>query len=325
MTRATRLLIALLAAVLLTGVPAPAHAFQVGIGDQKPGMFTDPLFTSLHIRKARLIVPWDVLSQGWQRAELDRWMRAAHSAKVRPLLAFGRSRRSGRERVLPTPGKLRHQFYLLRKRYPWVSEWATWNEANHCSQATCRRPALVARYYDMMVDACGHCRIIGAEVLDQPNMVAWIRAFRAAARHEPKIWGLHNYLDANRLRTIGTRRLLAHTKGQVWFTETGGIVHRTRKRKIRGFVESPSHAALATRWVFDKLVPLSGRITRVYLYHWDRHGPKDNWDSALLSPHGKPRPAFRVLARELRLEALRLKARAAARKAAAGRSTAGAS
>ena len=51
-------------------------------------------------------------------------------------------------------------------------------------------------------------------------------------------------------------------------------------------------------------MPLSRRITRVYLYHWNSvRGPK-TWDSALIGPTGQPRPAFRVLERELRAQGL---------------------
>ncbi len=293
--------------VLLTGLAvlipvSSASALSFGIADQKPAMFTDPLFHSLDIEKARLVVPWDVLSQQWQRDELDAWMTAAHTAKVRPLVSFGHSRREGHQRQLPSAERFRHEFGRLRHRYPWVTEWATWNEANHCSQPTCKRPKMVANYYDALVSACPKCTIVAAEVLDQPNMVEWINAFEAKAKHPAKVWGLHNYLDANRLRTQGTRALLAHTKGKVWFTETGGIVHRRKKRKIGGFTESPTHAAVATRWVFDELVPLSKRISRVYLYHWNPGGKNENWDSALLTPHGKPRPAFAVLKEQIKLE-----------------------
>ena len=52
-------------------------------------------------------------------------------------------------------------------------------------------------------------------------------AFRRHAHEvEPRYWGMHNYIDANRLRTTGTRRMLRAVKGQIWFTETGGIVAR---------------------------------------------------------------------------------------------------
>jgi hypothetical protein len=306
-------LIALCTAAAVLGGAAPAAALMFGIADQKPAMFSDPLFASLQIRKARIVVPWDVLSQGWQAQQLDAWMTAAHKAHVRPLVSFGRSRRADMVRRLPTARHLRREFLRLRARYPWVKEWATWNEANHCSQPTCRNPGTVARYYDVLRRACPSCTILAAEVLDQPNMVDWVHAFESHTKVRPRFWGLHNYIDANRMRTSGTRALLSATRGQIWFTETGGIVKRLKKRKIGGFTESPSHAGLATSWVFDRLVPLSSRITRVYLYHWNPGGPKENWDSALISPHGKPRPAFDVLRRELKLVAARAKQAAVAK------------
>ena len=46
------------------------------------------------------------------------------------------------------------------------------------------------------------------------------------ARGRRLIWGLHNYIDANRFRTTGTRSLLRAVPGEVWFTETGGLVVR---------------------------------------------------------------------------------------------------
>ena len=48
------------------------------------------------------------------------------------------------------------------------------------------------------------------------------------------------------------------------------------------FPESAAHAAMATRWVFEKLVPLSRRITRVYLYQWNA-AKGENWDSGLVN------------------------------------------
>ena len=133
-----------------------------------------------------------------------------------------------------------------------------------------------------------------------PNMTSWVKAFRRAAKVEPRYWGLHNYIDANRLRTTGTRRLLKAVKGQIWFTETGGIVSRTNRRKVT-FPESAEHAAKATRFLFDDLVPLSRRITRVYLYHWNSDpGPK-TWDSGAHRPDrqaaaGLPRAPARARA-----------------------------
>jgi hypothetical protein len=210
----------------------------------------------------------------------------------------------GRTRVLPRPEQLAHELRMLRRRYPWAKQFAAWNEANYCGEKTCHRPQLVAAYYRALKLACRGCTILAAELLDEPGMTTWVKAFIHKARLQPRYWGLHNYLDANYLRTSGTRALLRVTTGQIWFTETGGIVKRRNRSKIR-FTESPKHAATATRWVFDKLVPLSRRITRVYLFHWNPSTRHDSWDSGLVDVHLRPRPAYRVLVRELKALARR--------------------
>jgi hypothetical protein len=293
------LLVVALAVVALY-VPASGGALVVGIGDQKPEMFTDPLFEGLGIQHARLAVSWDAMEVDWERAEVDQWLDQARAAGVTPLIGFTHARGDDR-RVLPTPERFKYEFRQFRARYPWVTTFATWNEANHCGEPTCHRPSLVAAYYRAMTRECPSCTILAAEVLDMPNMASWVDAFqqhlRRAGSPRPRLWGLHNYIDANRMRTSGTRALLAHTVGHIWFTETGGIVERRNKHKV-GFPESPQHAAAATRWVFDKLVPLSRRITRVYLYHWNA-SRGDNWDSGLIDWRGRARPALGVVRLEM--------------------------
>src|SRR3954453_18214691 len=107
-------------------------------------------------------------------------------------------------------------------------------------------------YFDTLASACRGCDIVAADVLDTDDMPQWLRAFSKAAHHTPRIWGLHNYLDANRFRTTGTEAMLRTVKGQIWFTETGGLVHRAHGSSIH-FPDSRTHAAKATRWVLDTL------------------------------------------------------------------------
>jgi hypothetical protein len=305
--RARFVLLAAAAAATL-GAAAPAAALTVGIADNKPDMFFDPRFRTSGVEHARISIGWDALSSPWQTEQLDRWLNAARADGVDPLVSFGHSRTD--RRSLPTPERFLFEFRRFRARYPWVKEFATWNEANHCGEPTCHRPALVAAFYRNLRRDCPDCRILAAEVLDMPNMVRWVKAFRRRAREEPRYWGLHNYIDANRERTIGTRRMLKAVKGQVWFTETGGIVRRSNRRKVT-FPESAKHAATATTFLFKKLVPLSRRVTRVYIYHWNADATPTNWDSALIGPTGRVRPAFRVVARVLHRQAARRAARAA--------------
>jgi hypothetical protein len=297
MSRRLPLLFALLGVLAM---PASAYAIAIGIGDQKPDMFADSRFHALGIRYARYLVGWDSLTNKRQTRQIDTWMGAAHFSGVQPLVTFAHSLLANRRRVLPSPARFRHEFLRFRHRYPWVTTFATWNEANHCGEPVCHKPQLAAAYYNQMRSACPHCTLLAAEVLDEPNMVEWIQAFERKARGNKsrQIWGVHNYLDANRLRTVGTRRLLAHTRGLIWFTETGGIVKR-RNRSTITFPESAAHAAEATQWVFRRLVPLSPRITRVYFYNWNNPGGFQTWDSGLIASNGRARPAFDVLQREI--------------------------
>jgi hypothetical protein len=314
-------LVALLTCVLTAGcvaLPAAADALPVrvtvGIGDQKPGMFSDPLFRDLGVRDARIVVPWDVLTVEWQEREVDEWMQAANDSGSHVLVTFSHSRVEGRRRVLPSPERFKYEFKRFRARYPWAQAFAVWNEPNHCGEPTCHRPALVAAYYRKLRSACTSCTILAAEVLDMPNMTTWTRALRRALGFDPKYWGLHNYVDANRMTTERTRAFLRAVRGEVWLTETGGLVaRRNRRKETVGFTEGSRHAASVTRFVLDQMARVSPRITRVYLYHWDTRSRGDSWDSALIGPSG-PRPAFDVLVNRLAGQRARA-ARAAARQA----------
>ena len=215
---------------------------------------------------------------------------------MHPLISFEHSWIADRHRQLPSAAQLARQFRVLHARYPWVTDFATWNEANYCGQPTCHSAVLVAAYYRQMRRICPACNVLAAELLDVPGMVAWVRDLRRALGYEPGIWGLHNYIGANRLQSASTQALLSATHAQIWFTETGGVVAR-HNHSAHDFPESPAHAAVVTRFVFDRLVPLSTRIARVYLYQWNaathraRAAPIP-WDSALIGPRGAPRPGL---------------------------------
>lgn len=294
----TRVVAVTLAAMAVAAGAAPAaHArAAIGIGDQKAEMFDDPRFLTLGIRFARLSVAWDAMDHGWQRTEIDAWMRAARRARVQPLVTFGHSRTE--RRSLPKPSRFKYEFRRFRDRYPWVDTFATWNEANHCGEPTCNRPQLVAAYWKAMRRECRDCTLLAAELLDMPNMRRWAKDFRRAAGREPAVWGLHNYVDANRFRRTSTRDLLRTVKGDVWLTEVGGLVRRDNKSRIP-LNESPQHAVRALSWLFEKIVPLSPRIERVYIYHWRAGGPKETWDSALFTPGGRPRDAYGIVKRQI--------------------------
>jgi Glycosyl hydrolase catalytic core len=308
-----RTLCAAVAAAALLAVPAAAHAASplvIGIGEQNASIFASKPWYQLGARDVRFIVAWDALHVRWQRDETDAYMAAAENAGARVLLGFGhaRSPRKSRRKTLPSPKRFRKEFLRFRRRYPFIKSYLTWNEANQRGQPTWNHPRVVGRYYDVLRNNCPGCTIVGPSVLDTLAMPAWVKQVERAARHRIGIWALHNYIDANRFRTSGTKSLLRATKAKIWFTETGGLVRRDNGSRIE-FADSKTHAVKATRWVF-KLARLSPRVRRVYIYSWSAPGRRATWDSALLDRHGRPRPAVKVVRTYVR------RSRAAARHAA---------
>jgi hypothetical protein len=275
------------------------HALVVGIGEQHPTMFGDSRFHALDVRYARLSIGWNALESRSESRAIATWLRDAHADGVHPLISFEHSWIAHRHHQLPSAAQFARQFRALHARYPWVTDFAVWNEANYCGQPTCHSPGLVAAYYRQVRAACPSCNVLASELLDVPGMVTWVGEVRHALGHEPGIWGLHNYIGANRLSTASTKGLLGATHAQIWFTETGGVVAR-HNHSAHDFPESAAHAAKVTRFVFNRLIPLSPRITRVYLYQWNAGANRrEPWDSGLIGPHGTPRPAFWVLVQEL--------------------------
>jgi hypothetical protein len=293
----TVLLVSLLAtAVTIGGATAAQAKLAVGIADNKSDMFTDPRFTALKVKYVRVMVPYDAMHDFAQRTWLDGWMAGAKADGLTPLVTFDRSRK--RTSHNPSAAQMATSLKDVRKRYPFVKEFATWNEAN-----INKRPETVARWWLAMRKACPTCTILGADLLDRNNVGTWAQRFVKAAKRTPKAWGLHNYTDANTLKTVGTRKLLSAVKGAVWFTETGGVVSRNNGSGI-AFPTGASHAAKATKFVFSTLAKLSPRVQRAYLYHWntglgDLSTAADDddrtWDSGLIGPDDKPRPSLTVL------------------------------
>ena len=107
-----------------------------------------------------------------------------------------------------------------------MKTYSAWNEVNHASQPTYKKPGLAVRYYDVLrKDARKRkFKVMAADMLDTSNMARYLRSFLRKAKGSPRLWGLHNYQDVNRRTSADTRLMLAMVPGQVWLTETGGIV-----------------------------------------------------------------------------------------------------
>ena len=297
----TRLALALLLAITaVVALPAAADGrqlFTVGIGEQDEAFFADPRVEALGLRQARLIADYDLAASG----HYDAWMKAAWVGGFDVLVAF--NHHSRRPRRLPSVAGYKRMLRRFLRRYPWVRTLSAWNEANASYQPTGRRPRRAAQYYSAARSVCPDCTVVAADVLDRRGVYTWLRAFKRYVRGRPRLWGIHNYVDANRGRRrpgrSSTERLTRRLPGRVWVTETGGVVaFRRHANKRFSYHYNERRASRATGRVF-RLARASRRITRVYIYHWQAPAAFKSWDSGLVDYDGRARPALDAVRREI--------------------------
>lgn len=275
-----------------TTAPTSRAGLAVGIGDQGTALFTDPRFKSLRIDKARLVTAYDATRVRFERDLVDVWLSAARTAGVEPFVTFGHSRVNPKK--LPSVAEFRAAFRAFRARYPDVRVYAPWNEINHASQPTSDAPKRAAEYYNVVKAGCTECTVLAGDVLDQAGMGRYLKEYRRHLDGEPRIWGLHNYSDTNRFRDSGLRELLDTVPGDVWLTETGGIV-----RFGRSFPQDERRAARAVGYAL-RLARDNDRVKRLYLYNWTGSKRSDRFDSGLIAPDGTTRPGYDRLREAMR-------------------------
>jgi hypothetical protein len=305
-------LITLLVALILGAGPADAR-YRVGMAEQSVEMFSSPAWQELRLKRVRYLVPWDWARAG-QKAEVVRFMAAARAHRQDVLVTFTAhrgcfvGRRYSRSRACRAPSAraYRTAFRRFDNRFPWVRTYSAWNEVNHISQPTFTKPRLAVRYYRVLrlESHPRRLRVMAADVLDTSNMRRYVKSFLRLAPGRPHLWGLHNYQDVNHLTSVDTRTLLETVPGQVWLTETNGVVKVGNSSHFR---YSPSRAAARTRWMFrlagrynSRRRSLRSRITRLFVYQWFG-APRDaSFDAGLVDVGGTPRAAYYVVRRYTR-------------------------
>jgi hypothetical protein len=292
---------AALAVLLAFALAAPAAAFDLGgLSDQRPESIADArLRPELSMTGARLVVRWDAALV--EPGPVDAWLNVARARGLRPLVVFSRtldSRCPAQPCVLPTVAQFTQAFTAFRARWPFVTEFGPWNEANVLSQPTARSPQAAAQFYNAMVSACPSCTILGAELLDSTDAPGYVRAMAPFMATVPKAWGIHNYEDVNHLRTTGTDPLLAATTGEIWLTEGAGLVRYFDGQRVT-YPYDEARAADATRFMFDYVDSHLSRVTRLYYYGLKSTGPNQGFDTGLLRVDGTKRPAWDIVAARL--------------------------
>jgi hypothetical protein len=320
----SRLIIPLLTALVLIAAPAAASAVTIGISENSPGMFSDPLFQRLGVKFVRVVMSYNVMTSGDDEfARVSQYLAAAQAAGIEPLVTFEHARgdatlcnarRNFRRSVcrLPSAAEYERNVKAFLAAFPQVHVIAPWNEINHFTQPTSRSPKAAAGFTDIVRRDCPGCTIVAADVLDQADnprvarprfrkTIAYIKKFRRALKTKRTICGIHNYSDVNRFRATGTRTLIkALGCKQYWLTETGGVYKFGSfwSRKTRKGCRSPAACQLkATKYLFS-LVKSNRKVKRVYVYTW--FGAVTRRFDAGLVAHGKARPAYGEIAKRLR-------------------------
>jgi hypothetical protein len=280
---------------------ASAPTFRFGLADYEPSTFTDPRVRQLGIYLARDVVPWNAVLVPRDLAQVTAWLDAVkHAYHITPFITF---QHADNNDIGPSPAQFLKAFLKFRKLFPWVNEFSPWDEATHATQPTEHHPWLAAEYYNVLAAHCRGCEITAPDILDSDgNVEAWVASFLEKAHPYPKIWPFNPYNSAATDNPVLVERFLAAVRGQVWFSEVGGVVWWRFKGKL--IDHGVEYAARVAQNIF-RLARLSPRITRVYYYHWRSPGTpqrarKATWDAGLVSSTGAARPALMVVAKELR-------------------------
>jgi hypothetical protein len=304
------LLAGLLAAPSATGsAQAPrAHAassYMTGIGDEDAHMFRNSLWTRLNTKTVRYIAPYDAVEH---RASLNRaitFIQLAEATHQKVLVAFYHSEYHPTK--LPGVAQYQHDVKKFIKLFPNVRQYQSWDEANRGNVPrafSSPSAGAAARYYQALIRVCAHCTVIGLDVLDSATIgptLTYIAEFKREIGHlhtvMPKIWGLHNYSDVNRLESWRTRELVHALGGQVWLTETGGIVKFGGAYPNRNG-SGLTRAAKVLKYMFI-VAATQPQVKRIYIYNWTGGSSSTRFDAGLMNAHEQPRAGYVVVCRKL--------------------------
>ncbi|MEA2315651.1 MAG: hypothetical protein QOI03_2343 [Solirubrobacteraceae bacterium] len=316
-SRRARVALALLLAAVLAlaanasgrATPQPraqtAASYMTGIGDERPQMFGDKLWTQLHMKIVRYIVPYDAAVHPYYVGLTRKWINAAEANHEKILIAFYHSEYTPTH--LPSVARYQQDVQKFLRLYPRIKEYQSWDEANRGNVAhafSSPSAVLAAKYYRALIRACRGCTVAGLDVLDTSVVSRTIR-YISEFKHEigrlhtvmPRFWGLHNYSDVNRFESSRTRALMGAFRGQVWLTETGGIV-RLAGTFSNHHGAGLKRAARALKWMFT-LAGAHSQIRRLYIFDWTGASATTRFDAGLMDAHDKPRAGYVVVCRHL--------------------------
>jgi hypothetical protein len=291
--------------------PAPGRAasrgpsYMTGIGDEQVEMFGNSLWRQLHTKIVRYIAPYDAVTRPYSLQKATAWIRAAEAQHQQVMVAFYHSEYTPTK--MPSVALYKRDVGRFVKLFPHVRIYQSWDESNRGNVPhyfSSPSASAAAQYYQALKRDCQPCTVIGLDILDADNIgptLNYIAEFKHEIYHlktlMPSIWGLHDYSDVNRFESWRTRDIAHALGGQVWLTETGGIV------KFGGAFPNHngtglSRAARVLQFVF-KVAASEPRIKRVYLYNWTGGNSRTRFDAGLMNIHYQARQGYVTVCRQL--------------------------
>ncbi len=270
---------------------APATHLMVGVGDESAAMFSNTWFTRLPIRTARLVVPWNtaVTRDHTQLNLAQTWIQVAEGDHVQPMVSFG-APGGNAGNYIPSNTQYTAAIKAFIHDFPQVKVYTPWNEPDFTYRSLSRQPGLAAAYFNTLVRACRGCTIVAGDVYlpASSGLGSWISAYKRALQFKPVAWALHPYDDVRSHSTTQIRTLERYVgRAQIWLDEISGVERRGHWPYPN---QSPNGADSDERFLFG-LPSRYTNITRIYHYEWQGVA-SEPWDSGLLGPQGKPRPAY---------------------------------
>lgn len=272
---------------------------RVGVADGSGAMFSSHWFRRLPIKIARYLVPWNaaVTRDKKQLSYARVWVAQAQGAGVEPMISFqAPGGKAGNH--IPSVKEYTRAVKAFIHDLPQVKVYTPWNEPEFIYRSLTHNPGLAAAYFNTLVGACHRCTIVAGDFYLPANqgLGSWIRAYKRGLHHRPVAWAIHPYNDVRSHKTgqISTlERYVGHA--QIWLDEISGVERRGHWPYPN---QSPNAANNDERYLF-KLPKRFHNITRIYHYQWQAV-PRQGWDSGLLGPGGKPRPAYWTFANATR-------------------------
>src|SRR5205807_1920582 len=216
---------------------------------------------------------------------------------VKILVAFYHSQRT--PTVLPSYALYKHDVKKFVKRFPNVRQYQSWDEANRGNVPglfSSPSPKAAAQYYQALIRVCKGCTAVGLDILDQEKIgrtLNYIKEFKSSVGHlrtvMPSIWGLHDYSDVNRHESWRTRQLSRAMGGQIWLTETGGIVKFGGAFPFSGGF-GLTRAASVIKYTFNLTPAQSSRTKSVSPSNWTGVNTRRRLHPRLNEQHHHPRP-----------------------------------